>query len=214
MSALILLKVADIQRFYLQQLYKLNFNDKLEGLPMVQQQLMGEKVQDDLSDQRFYIRFAHVAGAIALHNIYPGLHLQPQCHDFDAENKLRGRRSLEHAFYIAAPGGKDRYGISLKENPLAYLTALADVLQDWDRHSFRKTPYEQDDKTPISSSEVLINCAHDKMTVTPLSELASRRYVTNLQGMRDYILNCDEHVRLLCEHRIERFFAVTSLAYD
>ena len=24
----------------------------------------------------------------------------------------------------------------------------------------------------------------------------------------------DEHVRLLCEHRIERFFAVTSLAYD
>lgn len=197
MSALILLKVADIQRFYLQQLYKLSLTDKLRRFPTLQPLVMGERSEDDLSDKRFYIRFAHVAGAIALHNVYPGLHAQTQCHDFDAENKLKGRKSLEHAFHTAAPDAEDRYGISLKENPLAYLTALADVLQDWDRHSFRKTPYEQDDKTPISSSEVLIKCTRDKISVTPLSDLASRRYQTNIKGMQDYILKCDDHVCIL-----------------
>lgn len=194
MSALMLLKVADIQLFYLDQLNKLKFTE-MRSHPELLNLLMKRKTTSDDLMERLHIRFSHVAGAIALHNIYPGLYTQEQCREFDTKKKDGSPKVLERAFYPPSDA-KDGYGISLDENPLAYLTALADVLQDWDRHSFRRTPYERDDKTPISSSEVLINCENDKIVVTPLSELASKRYMINMEGMREFILNCDAHVKL------------------
>jgi len=195
MSALILLKVADIHRFYLQQLSDERFSKKLNGYPEFQKLLMEEST-DKEAQERFYIRFSHVAGAIALHNIYPHLYSKSQCHAFDATRKKAEDRLLERAFYPKDSKSKDRYAISLVKNPMAYLTALADVLQDWDRHSFRKTPYEQDDKTPIASSEVIINCAPHRIIVTPLSAHARKRYVNHLRGMGDYMLKCSSYVQV------------------
>jgi hypothetical protein len=196
MSALMLLKVADIQLFYLEQLNDLRYSHEMKYYPKLRSLLMEERASGDVLKERFHIRFSHVAGAIALHNIYPHLYTQTQCQEFDVRKPDGSPRLLESAFYPASPDAKNRYALSLEQNPLAYLTALADVLQDWDRHSFRKTPYERDDKTPISSGEVLINCEPDRIIVTPLSELASKRYVNNMEGMREYILDCDSHVKL------------------
>lgn len=195
MSALILLKVADIHRFYLRQLSDERFSKKLTRFPTFQKQLM-EEATDRETQERFHIRFSHVAGAIALHNIYPRLYTQKHCRVFDRERKRKEDKLLERAFYPKDPRSKDRYAISPDENPMAYLTAIADVLQDWDRHSFRRTPYEQDDKTPIASSEVMISCKSNKIIVTPLSTSARRRYRNHLKGVKDYVLKSNSYVQL------------------
>lgn len=196
MSALILLKVADIHNFYLRRLSVEKFSKKLGRYPTFRKLLMQESKTDTEALERFHIRFSHVAGAIALHNIYPGLYTQKQCSDFDRKGKRKEDKLLGRAFYPKNPRAKDRYAISPDENPMAYLTAMADVLQDWDRHSFRRVPYEQDDKTPISSSEVMINCEPDKIVVTPLSTSARRRYRNHLKGVKDYLLESNSYVQL------------------
>jgi hypothetical protein len=189
------LKVADIHRFYLRRLNDERFGRKLGHYPTFRKLLMEEST-DMEAEKRFYIRFSHVAGAIALHNIYPGLYTQKQCRDFDQKRKRKEDKLLGRAFYPSNPKAKDRYLISPDENPMAYLTALADVLQDWDRHSFRRVPYEQDDTTPISASEVMINCDRDKIVVTPLSRSARSRYRKHLKGVKDYLLKTNAYVQL------------------
>src|ERR1700687_318163 len=83
MSALVLLKTADIQRFELKQLNDLAFLGKLFKYPGAAKVFNDENTKTQLGVQQFYVRFSHVAGAIALHNIYPKLYSQQQCHDFD-----------------------------------------------------------------------------------------------------------------------------------
>ena len=195
MSALILLKVADIHRFYLRQLSDGRFSQRFRRFPSFRQRLM-EEATDKEAQERFHIRFSHVAGAIALHNVYPKLYTQKDCAAFDAKKRRKDDRLLKSAFYPSNPRSKDRYFISPEENPMAYLTALADVLQDWDRHSFRRAPYEQDEKTPIAASEVTINCARNKIVVTPLSASAKARYRGHLGGIKDYLMKTSAIVQL------------------
>lgn len=192
MSALILLKVADIHRFYLGQLSGKKFSKTLMDYPSFRKVLM--RHASDETQERFHIRFSHVAGAIALHNIYPKLYTKEQCREFDRE---RGNDTLlERSFHPEDPNSEDSYTITPDKNPLAYLTALADVLQDWDRHSFRRTPYAPDDKTPIASAEVMIKCDRNGIVVTPLSDPARNRYCKHLKGIKEYMLNTDSYVRI------------------
>jgi len=193
MSALILLKVADIHRFYLGQLSDQTFSRTLKDYPSFREVLLKHE-SDKETQERFHIRFSHVAGAIALHNIYPKLYTKEECCEFDQER--RNGALLERAFHPEDSDSEDRYAIAPDKNPLAYLTALADVLQDWDRHSFRRTPYAPDDKTPIASAEVMIKCDRNRIIITPLSEPARKRYSKNLNGINDYLLDTDSYVRL------------------
>ena len=194
MSALILLKVADIHRFYLRQLSDARFSKKLQRYPSFRERLQNEAT-DKEAQERFHIRFSHVAGAIALHNIYPKLYTKKDCSAFDARKKRKEDRLLVSSFH-GNSNSKDRYAISPDQNPMAYLTALADVIQDWDRHSFRKTPYVQDEKTPIAAAEVMIKCEENKIVVTPLSASARARYSNHLKGIKDYLLKTNSYVRL------------------
>ena len=187
MSALILLKVADIHRFYLRQLSESKFSARFGRFPKFRQRLM-EEAPDSETQERLRIRFSHVAGAIALHNVYPTMYTEKACAAFDAKKRRKEDRRLKAAFYPTNPRSKDRYFISPDENPMAYLTALADVLQDWDRHSFRKTPYKEGDKTPIAASEVMLKCDRNQIIVTPLSETARTRYRKNLKVLKDYLM--------------------------
>lgn len=188
MSALVLLKTADIQRFHLQQLTKFGFKKVLKDVPELLAILSNEKTKTHVGEEQFYIRFSHVAGAIALHNIYPHMYTKEQCQSFDAEHAGAG---LETAFHAEQPTDKGRYAISIEKNPLAYLTALADVLQDWDRHSFGRPTFAEVSGEPLSSSEVVIRFLDNKIHVTALSQRARERYgaLTGKKGLDQYLLD-------------------------
>ena len=174
MSALILLKATDLQRHYLKQLSDEQWVRNLKDYPKVSALLRRKKTSERLNADEFFIRFSHVAGAIALHNISPGMYRQDQCAQFDASSKRSGE-GIEKAFYPAGTSSPG-YIISLDENPLSYLTALADTLQDWDRHSFRRLWFD-DDSDPLTSSEVTIAFNQNgKLLVKPLTEAARKKY--------------------------------------
>jgi hypothetical protein len=206
MSALILLKSADIQRFYLKQLFdryvynQPHLPEELQMHPRLMSVLNDAKMGDRLNAAHFFVRFSHVAGAIALHNVSPRMYKREQCQDFDAEYNETGEK-LEDAFYTEPLGAEGRYAIGLEENPLAYLTTLADMLQDWDRHSFRRISFGENSRDPLASSEVVIDFNHDhKIRVTPLSNAARGRYVdlTGSKGFGDYLLKWQGHLELNC----------------
>ena len=206
MSALILLKSADIQRFYLKQLFdRYVFNQphlpgELQMHPRLMSLLNDAKMGDRLNAAHFFVRFSHVAGAIALHNVSPRMYRREQCQDFDAKHNRTGER-LEDAFHTEPLGAAGRYAIGLEENPLAYLTTLADMLQDWDRHSFRRISFGETSRDPLASSEVVIDFNQEhRIRVTPLSTTARDRYVdlTGSKGFGDYLLKWQEHLVLNC----------------
>jgi hypothetical protein len=160
--------------------------------------LKNQKTGDDLDVDQFFIRFSHVAGAIALHNINPHLYTEQQCSDFDGKN-LKAGRGLKEAFHSRKIGEPGRYLISLDENPLSYLTALADTLQDWDRHSFRRLSFGEDSGDPLSSSEVIIDFdENDKLNVRPLTKEAGKKYesMTEADGMDQYLKDWSKYVTI------------------
>ncbi len=192
MSALVLLKAADIQRHYLKELNDQNFSGSLleqDEYTSLRNMLTGRQTRDHLNVEQFFVRFSHVAGAIALHNINPHLYMQSQCEAFDKRNKRLGS-GLKKAFYSEPKNKVGRYIISLDENPLSYLTALADTLQDWDRHSFRRLSFGEDSGDPLSSSEVIIDFGdNDKINVRPLTRQAGEKYesMTEAEAMDQYL---------------------------
>jgi hypothetical protein len=203
MSALVLLKAADIQRYYLKGLTDLNFSEGLTKYPKLRGVLRSPTIQNHLEAEEFFIRFSHVAGAIALHNINPRLYTQEQCREFDTGKDKDGnaRKSrLEQSFYAKEVGDEGRYVISLDENPLSYLTALADTLQDWDRHSFRRIGFGEESGDPLSSSEVVIKFSEDeqKIHVRPLTQEASDKYrkLTVSDGMDQYLLHWKRFLKI------------------
>lgn len=185
MSALVLLKTADLQRFYLKQLTKQSTLRELGDAPELLRMLGDHSVKEHLEDEQFYVRFSHVAGAIALHNVYPQMYPPEQCRAF----------GLEEAFYTEPLAAEGRYAINLEENPLAYLTALADALQDWDRHSFRRPTFSDNPKEPISSSEVVIDVQDGGMIrVRPLTKQAKKRYEDMAGNLGQYMADWNSYV--------------------
>src|SRR4030095_9572690 len=79
MSALVLLKAADIQRYYVRELTGMDFTGTLDKYPKLKDILNKQETKDSVKSEQFFIRFSHVAGAIALHNISPHLYTQEQC---------------------------------------------------------------------------------------------------------------------------------------
>jgi hypothetical protein len=199
MSALVLLKATDVQRHYLKELTNQNISGTLlYDYPQLVDLLDHPNTKAHLGVKQFFIRFSHVAGAIALHNINPRLYMQKQCRAFDAKNK-KPRTGLEKAFYTKPTRAPGRYIISLRENPLAYLTALADTLQDWDRHSFRRISFGEDSGDPLSSSEVVIDFSEDqKINVKPLTREAREKYLSlkEPEAMDQYLLNWRQYVKI------------------
>ena len=198
MSALVLLKATDIQRHYLEELRSKDFSGALEGYPELRNMLMGTKIRDDLDVKQFFIRFSHVAGAIALHNVNPRLYMEQQCKTFDKKNKKTGN-GLARAFDERRIGKRGRYIISLDENPLSYLTALADTLQDWDRHSFRRVSFGEESGDPLSSSEVIIDFGDNgQINVRPLTDGAGEKYasMTKREAMDQYLMDWRKYVTI------------------
>jgi len=195
MSALVLLKAADIQRHYLWELTQRDFSGTLlYEYPQLREALEKPVTKASLTAKQFFIRFSHVAGAIALHNISPQLYTREQCAKFDAE---RGT-AMEKAFYQPI-GERERYIIGLDENPLSYLTALADTLQDWDRHSFRRLAFDQESGDPLSTSDVIIDCdENDKINVRPLTRPAREKYgsLAKPEAMDQYLKDWRTHVTI------------------
>lgn len=198
MSALVLLKAADVQRFVLKQLNDLYFQNELFNYPDISGIFADESARAHLRPEQFYVRFAHVAGAIALHNIYPALYSKDQCHAFDVKHNKDGS-GLEKAFHPAPAQIGESYAISMEESPLAYLTSLADALQDWDRHSFRRAAFDEEDdqRDPLSSSEVTIGFGENsRLRVTPLTKAARERYARILRDLNLYLLDCNQYVTI------------------
>ena len=94
-----------------------------------------------------------------------------------------------------------KYAISVDENPLAYLTSLADSLQDWDRHSFRRAEFDEDEqRDPLSSSEVTMGFGQDsRLRVTPLTPLARERYRKIFKDINCFLLDFRKYVALAGE---------------
>lgn len=195
MSALVLLKTSDVQRHYLKELSDKDFEGSLLYTnSRVREALLRPSTREHLDVTQFFIRFSHVAGAIALHNIWPTLYTKEQCENFDKSDKREGE-SIAEAFHPEPPDDSGRYLISFDENPLSYLTALADTLQDWDRHSFRRLSFT-DDADPLTSSELTIGFKEDsRIHVTPLTEGAKKKYakltepssMNHLYRWKDYL---------------------------
>jgi hypothetical protein len=185
MSALILLKAVDIQRYYLLALNGLAIAQELPSDPRFPELLRQDKTRQHLEEAQFYVRFAHVAAASALHNICPGLYSEEQCREF----------GLDRVFY---PRETRSFGITMQTNPLSYLTALVDVLQDWDRHSFRAPAFQSGVGQPIAASEILIEVPADRdiVDVVPLSREAALRYRSHLTELREILVDVDTYVHL------------------
>lgn len=198
MSALVLLKSADVQRFYLKRLVDLEFYGQL-NVPQALAKVLGDaKTRERLEPAHFYIRFSHVAGAIALHNVSPRMYTREQCVEFDRRPD-KHEVSIESSFYTEPLGTAGRYAIGLDENPMAYLTTLADMLQDWDRHSFRRISFGENSGDPLASSEVIIKFnERNKIHVIPLSHDARFKYkeLTGTKGFGDFLLDWDKYLEL------------------
>jgi hypothetical protein len=190
MSGLVLLHTADLQRFYLKQLTSPTLVRDLKeagDAPSLLEMLGDAGTRAHLEDDQFYVRFSHVAGAIALHNVYPHLYAPEQCREF----------GLEELFYTGPLSADGRYALNVEENPLAYLTALADALQDWDRHSFRRPTFADDPKEPISSPEVVINVQDgETISVKPLTVEAKKRYEDMAGYAGQYMADWGKYVSL------------------
>ena len=183
MSAAVLLKTADVQYQNLTSLRRLADSGKLNPEPELRDLLRKEETDKDLQASRFFVRFAHAAGAIALHNVYPTL--------YDA--KTHSSYGLQGAF------GSDQndpghFRLTLK-TPLAYLMALADGLQDWDRHSFRPPSVaDTTDDTPLSSHEILLAYDAGKLKGVGLSPQARNRFRERLTEMKVTMADLDTMV--------------------
>ncbi len=175
MSALILIKTADIQRYYLTKLGELALGGYLKDQPQLLRVLPDSRTRERLTCDEFYLRFAHVAGPIALHNIYPHLYPEDVCRNHGLANAFYGDKATQFA-------------ISPEASPLAYLTMLVDVLQDWDRHSFRRPRVGWHKDEPLAGGEVRIEVTDEKVCVVPLSEAAAVRYKRHLEQDLDATL--------------------------
>jgi len=132
------------------------------------------EIQNHLDDVRFFTRFEHVAGAIALHNIYPRLYSTTTCANY----------GLDRFFYPV--DDKDRFAMAPSNVAFAYLMALTDALQDWDRHSFRPPRFAHAKKKsePITAAEVLLHVGEDGINIQPLSEAAESSYAKKMTDMK------------------------------
>jgi hypothetical protein len=191
MSALVLLKSCDIQRHYLTELHSLALQEQLPRDQELVSMLMSEATEKHLEEKQFYVRFAHVAAASALHNIYPKQYTPEQCRAF----------GLGDAFYDAPE--EKRFKLSLEDNALSYLAALVDALQDWDRHSFRAPAFadKKDRKHPIAAAEVLIEARDGRIHIVPLSKNAAERYGKQVKQMQETLADCDKYVMLAVPER-------------
>jgi hypothetical protein len=106
---------------------------------------------------------------------------------------------LEKAFYTEPLGVEGRYALGLDDNPLAYLTTLADMLQDWDRHSFGRIKFGEDTRDPLAASEVVIKFSpRNRLQVIPLSRGARERYkeLTGPDGFGIFMPGWEKYVEL------------------
>ena len=183
MSALILLKSVDIQVYYLDALNQLAGEGKLaheSALDVVR----GAGVKQHLQDINFFVRFEHVAGAIALHNVYPKLYSKITC----------AKYNLAKLFYATDP---TKQFMMQPGQALSYLLALTDGLQDWDRHSFRKPNFDVDqDSDPLAAPEVLMVATNKGVTVVGLSPAARERYDKRFTEMAETLADLDSYVKV------------------
>ncbi len=185
MSGLTLLRTIAIQRYYLEGLLKEAIN--LRSLAQKSNMRLAETLRlflattpnHDLSDiSRVYARFAHVGAASALHNIYPHLYGENVCKKYN----------LDSAFY-PKKGDSKRFGISLEHDPFAYLTALVDVLQDWDRHSFRAPGFDGSRGRPMAAADILIEVTDDKIHLIALTPHAKKRYHGHISELGETLID-------------------------
>lgn len=182
MSALVLLNIVDIQLHYLKQINALAGEGVLRAQPALDV-IRTEDFQRYLNDAK-YVRFEHAAGAIALHNIYPRLYSEKTCSDY----------GLANLFYPKT--GTDRFAIRPAE-ALAYLLALTDGLQDWDRHSFRKPNFHVDrNSEPLAAPEVLIVASNSGLDVAGLTPEAQARYTRRFTEMAETLADLGQFVHV------------------
>lgn len=156
---------------------------KLDSEPKLRDVLLDEATESHLLASRFFVRFAHVAGAIALHNVYPKLYDEQTCRD----------RGLHELFY-SDENDPRHFRITL-QTPLAYLMAFADGLQDWDRHSFRPPSVaDVTDDVPLSSHEILLAYDAGKLKGVGLTPEAKKRFRRRLTEMKITMGNLDDLV--------------------
>jgi hypothetical protein len=183
MSALILLKIVDVQRHYLQELDDRAAAGALHDAPEILEMVVKPHFKTHL-DERRYARFDHVAGAIALHNIYPKLYSQATCKAY----------GLEELFYTGAPD--QRFGIA-PADAMAWLLAFTDGLQDWDRHSFRRPNFKATpDAEPLAAPEILLVANDDGVTAVGLTEAARTRYAKRKEEMAETLTDLDDYFRV------------------
>lgn len=174
MSALVLLKTADVQHHHLGELRRLANEGKLKNEKELAAVVGDPSTEEQLQPARFWVRFAHAAGAIALHNIYPSMHDEKTCTD-------HGLAGLAKSFTITT------------ETPLAYLLAMADGLQDWDRHSFRPpSAADKADRPPLCAHEVLFKYEAEKLRAVGLTKNGKTRYASRFTEMKLTLRNLDD----------------------
>jgi hypothetical protein len=180
MSAAVLLKTADVQHHHLTALRKLANEGRLAAEPTLSEVLLHPTT--DLNEARFFVRFAHAAGAIALHNIYPKLYVEETC---------RGHGKLDELFYSGE--ADPRHFRITPDTPLAYMLACTDGLQNWDRHSFRP-PSVTAKKTPLSAHEILFAYHDGKLRTLGLNPAAREQCQERLATMKITLGGLDDFV--------------------
>lgn len=181
MSAAVLLKTADVQHHHLTALRKLANQGLLAKEPELSKVLLDPTT--DLDSARFFVRFAHAAGAIALHNVYPTLHGEKAARDHGLEELFHSEQTNPRHFHIAL------------DTPLAFLLAIADGLQDWDRHSFRSPSIaDRKPKTPLSAHEILLAYDQNRLAVLGLNSPARKRCLERLTEMKVTLRSLDDFV--------------------
>jgi hypothetical protein len=187
MSALVFLETTALQHRTLRHWQEGALRKKL-GAPeftQLRDLLSTESARDHLEPSRFWVRFNHVAGAIALHNIFPKLY----------GSGVAEKYHLHDAFYGTAPAS--RYTIGLQEIPLAFLTAVTDTLQEWDRHTFRRPLFVKSDQQPLAAGEVYLGSSDDgRLLIRPLSERSKERYRKQFSIMPNWITGLEDVIRL------------------
>jgi hypothetical protein len=191
MSALTLLRTVAIQNNYLNEIYDKAADGTLRDL--AQEKVPGaERLLEHLTNHprgdiadlgKFYARFAHVAAASALHNIYPGAFKLADCEEYRLDK-----------VFCSPTSDPVHFGITLDDDPFAFLTALVDVLQDWDRHSFIAPLFDQSRKVPICGSEILIEVKKEKICLIPLTERAKKRYQTHVEELKETLVDYEKLV--------------------
>jgi hypothetical protein len=174
MSAAVLLKTADVQFHHLTELRRLANDGKLKKEPNLAAVVGDPSTDDQMKPGQFWVRFAHAAGAIALHNIYPSM--------YDAKTTSDPRLANLPKFKISM------------ETPLAYLLAMTDALQDWDRHSFRPpTLADKADDVPLSAYEVLLVHNGEKLRAAGLTKNGKARIASRFTDMKATLADIDNY---------------------